>query len=145
MSMKNFLNNALVTVVSTGGAGAASATPTKATILDMLGYECVAFIAVMGDVVNLSEVALKAAQGDTNDTAAMTLITGASAGATATATSFDDKAIILDIIKPTKRYVEAQIFHVTQNAPFDTILAVQYNARSKPVTQPASVVATDQV
>ena len=135
----NFLKDCKVTRVHAGGNGAASATPTKATIVDMQGYEYVAFVAELGDVVALSEVALRVAGGATNSTGAMALLTG-SAGGTATATSYDDKLVVLDVLKPTQRYLEAQLFHVTQNAPFDSILAIQYGARSKPVTQGTTVV-----
>lgn len=139
--MHNLLNNAKITRVMNRGVGTASATPTKGTILDMLGYDSVMFVAAMEDVVNLSVVSLRAAGGDTNDTAEMNLLTG-TVGGTATATTFDDKLLVLDLVKPNERYIEAQLFHVTQNAPFDSVVAIQYNARNMPVTQGSTVVAS---
>ena len=140
--MKQLLSDVKITRVMLNGAGTASATPTKAdVILDMAGYQNVMFIAVMADVVNASVVSLRYAQDDTNDTAAMGVVTG-SAGGTASATSYDDKLVILDVTKPTKRYIEAQLFHVTQDAPFDAVIAIQYGARTAPVTQGSTVAAS---
>lgn len=134
----NLLKNAKVTRVHAGGAGAASATPTKGTILDMAGFQSVMFVAEMGDVVAGSVISLRAAQAPTNDTGAMTLLEG-SAGGTAGAADVDDKLIILDVVRPNERYIEVQLFHVTQNAPFDSILAVQYDPTHAPVTQGSTV------
>lgn len=137
----NFLTDCKVTRISAGGAGSASATPTKATIIDMAGFDRVVFLAEMGNVLTTSEVALKVAGADVNDTAEMELLEG-SAGGTAGASDYDDKVVLLDVIQPTQRYLEAQLFHVTADAPFDSILAVQYGARVRPVTQSSSVVAS---
>ncbi len=79
---------------------------------------------------------------DVNDTSGMTLRTG-SAGGTAGASDYDDKLVILDVVKPTDRYLECQIFHVTADAPFDGIMAIQYNGHSLPVTQGSTVVASN--
>lgn len=136
--LNGLLKNTKVTRVHTGGAGAASATPTKGTILDMAGFESVMFVAEMGDVVSGSVVALRAAQAPTNDTGAMALLAG-SAGGTAGASDVDDKCVILDVVRPNERFVEVQLFHTTQNAPFDSILAIQYGAREKPVAQGSTV------
>jgi len=141
MNVHNLLNNVKITRVSADGAGAASATPTKATIIDMDGFESVCFVALMGNVLDTSALALKAAGAATNDTGAMALLTG-SAAFTAGASDADDKLLILDVVKPPYRYIEAQIFHVTANGPFDGILAIQYNGSRVPVTQGSTVIAS---
>ena len=142
--MENLLRNVKITRISADGAGSASATPTKATIVDMLGFESVMFVAAMGNVLDTSEVALKVAGSDANDTATMVLLAG-SAGGTASATTYDDKLVVLDVVKPRQRYLEAQIFHVTADGPFDGIFAIQYNGRDKPVTQGSTVVASSTI
>lgn len=139
--MQNLLNNVKITRVSADGAGAASATPTKATIIDMLGFESVMFVALMGNVLDTAALALKAAGASVNDTAQMALLTG-SAAFTAGASDADDKLLVLDVVKPPYRFIEAQIFHVTANGPFDGILAIQYNGALKPVVQGSSVIAS---
>lgn len=143
--LNNLLNNAKITRVSADGAGAASATPTKCTIIDMEGFKSVMFVAMMGNVLDTSVVSLKIATATTNDTAQMSLVTDALVSGTATATSYDDKLVILDVPEVNKQFVECQIFHVTANAPFDGIIAIQYNPTSAPVTQGSTVVLSDTV
>jgi len=137
--MTGLLKNVNIVRVSAGGAGAASATPTKATILDMSGYQSVMFVAELGNVLTTSVVSLKVGVSDTNDTATMTLLTDFPTG-TAGASDYDDKCVVIDVPKVDKRYVECQIFHVTADAPFDSILAIQYNPTNAPITQGSTVI-----
>ena len=137
--MAGLLKNANIVRINAGGAGSASATPTKATILDMSGYQSVMFIVGFGNVLDTSVVSLKAGVSDTNDTATMTLLTDFPTG-TAGAATYDDQLVILDVPKVDKRYIEAQVFHVTADAPFDSVLAIQYNPTNVPVTQGSTVV-----
>lgn len=143
--LNNLLNNAKITRVHAGGAGAASATPTKCTILDMTGFKSVCFIAEFGDVLDTAAVALKIATATTNDTAQMALVTDALVGGTAGASNYDDKLVILDAPEVNKQFVECQVFHVTANAPFDSVLAIQYNPTNAPVTQGSTVILSDTV
>jgi hypothetical protein len=137
----SLLKNTKVTRISADGAGTASSTPDKTAIIDMAGFDGVMFVALMGDVVATSAVSLRVAGSNTNSSGTMTLLTG-SAGGTAGASDYDDKLVILDVEKPTYRYLEAQLFRVTANAPFDGILAIQYRAGSMPVAQGSTVVAS---
>lgn len=141
MDIHNLLNNVKITRISADGAGTASATSNKMTIVDMDGFESVLFFAAMGNVLTTSVVTLKAAGATTNSSGAMALLTG-SAGGTADATSFDDKLVILDVVKPPYRYIEAQLFCVTADAPYDGVFAIQYNGSRVPVTQGSTVVAS---
>lgn len=137
--MTGMLSNVNIVRVSAGGAGTASTTPTKATILDMSGYQSVMFVAELGNVLTTAVVSLKAATGNVNDTAQLTLLTDFPTG-TAGASDYDDKCVVLDIPKVNERYIEAQIFHVTADAPFDSILAIQYNPTNAPITQGSTVI-----
>lgn len=143
--LNNLLNNAKITRVNAGGAGSASATPTKCTILDMTGFKSVCFVAEFGNVLTTAEVALKIATGTTNSTGAMTLVTGATVSGTAGASDYDDKLVILDVPEVNKQFVECQVFHVTADAPFDSVIAIQYNPIDAPVTQGSTVVLSDTV
>ena len=140
--MHTMLQNTKITRIKVDGAGTASATPTKCDIIDMQGFKGVMFVAVMGNVLTTSAVALKAAGSDTNSSGSMTLLTG-SAGGTAGASDYDDKLVILDVVNPNQRYLEAQLFTVTADAPFDAILAIQYGAKDAPVTQGSTVIASE--
>lgn len=143
--LNNLLSNVEIVRVSADGAGAASATPTKCTIVDMEGFKSVCFIAHMGNVLDTAVVSLKAATATTNDTAQMSLVTGAVVSGTAGASTYDDKLIILDIPEVNKQFIECQIFHVTANAPFDSITAIKYNPTVAPVTQGSTVILSDTV
>lgn len=143
--LNNLLNNAKITRVNAGGAGSASATPTKCTILDMTGFKSVCFVAEFGNVLTTAEVALKIATATTNDTGAMALVSGATVSGTAGASDYDDKLVILDVPEVNKQFVECQVFHVTADAPFDSVVAIQYNPIDAPVTQGSTVVLSDTV
>lgn len=137
----NLLKNAKVTRVLNGGAGTASATAEKGTIIDMAGFESVMFIAMLNDVVDTAALTLAVAASDTNDTGAMALLSG-SATKTAGASDCDNGLMVVDVAHPNQRYLEVQLTHATANAPHGGVLAIQYNAKDVPVTQSAGVVAS---
>lgn len=108
-------------------------------ILDLQDCDSVIGIAILGDVTVASVITLKAYTG--NEAA---LGDGAyeavTATVTATATSADNKLLVLDIVKPGKRYCRFDLIRATANAVVDGIVAARYNYRVNPVTQPADVV-----
>ncbi len=109
-------------------------------IIDLQNYDSVCFIATTGDVADTAVGTLKAYCGD-----AAALGDGAykttTATFTATATSADNKVVILDVVRPGKRYVRADLVRATANIPVESIVAIRYNARNIPTIQPADVVA----
>lgn len=139
--MHNLLNNVKFLRISADGAGTASATPNKMTIIDMDGFESVCIFAAMGNVLTTSVLTLKAAGATTNSSGAMALLTG-SATFTAGASDADDKLIVLDVVKPPYRYIEAQLTCATADGPYDGVFAILYNGARKPVTQGSSVIAS---
>ena len=143
--LKKLLNNVKFTRISVGGAGSASPTPTKCTILDMAGFKNVCFIAEFGNVLDTSVVSLKVATAATNDTGAMALVTDALVSGTAGASTYDDKLVILDVTEVNKQFIELQVFHVTADAPFDSVIAIQYNPTNAPITQGSTVILSDTV
>lgn len=124
-------------------ATVAGTTDTLAgDILDLAGFDSVMGIAILGDVTNTAVVTLKAYTGDE-----AALGDGAyesvTATVTATTTSADNKLLILDIVKPGKRYCRFDLVRATANAVVDGIIGIRYNAAVKPTTQPADVVDSD--
>lgn len=124
-------------------ATAAGTTDTlTGDILDLMGYDSVMFVAILGDVTVNAVATLKAYCGD-----AAALGDGAykttTATVTATATSADDKLLVLDVVKPGKRYVRGDLVRATANIVVDGIIAIRYNARNIPTTQPNDVVDSD--
>ena len=111
-------------------------------ILDLQNCDSVTGIAILGDVTTTSVITLKAYTGDDSalsDGAYETV----TATVTADATSADNKLLILDIVKPGKRYCRFDLVRATANAVVDGIIGIRYNFRTIPTTQPTDVVDSD--
>jgi hypothetical protein len=130
--------------VSVVEAAATAGTSELVTdVLDMSGYEGVMFIALTGDVTASSVLTLTAKANTANHVSVPTPVTQAATDAfTAGATDADSKALMVDVYKPTKRYVFASLTRADQNAVVGGIIAIQYGANNKPTTQHASVIAS---
>lgn len=134
----SLLKNVKITVVA--AAAAAAQTAVEGAILDMAGYDGVLFVALTGDVTDTSALTLKAQQSTANSSSGMADLVG-TAAFTAGASDADNKALALDVHKPRERYVRAVLTRGTANAAVSGIIAIQYDARSKPTTHDASVIA----
>ena len=111
-------------------------------ILDLQDCDSAMGVAILGDVTTLSVVTLKAYTGDV-----ATLTDGAyetvTATVTADATSADDKLLVLDVIKPGKRYCRFDLVRATANAVVDGVIGIRYNYRVIPTTQGTDVVDSE--
>ena len=108
-------------------------------ILDLQDCDSVTGIAILGDVTAAAVVTLKAYTGDEpalGDGAYETV----TATVTADATSADDKLLVLDVIKPGKRYCRFDVVRATANAVVDGVIGARYNFRTIPTTQGTDVV-----
>lgn len=111
-------------------------------IVDLQNFDSVVLVAILGDVTATAVLTLKAYCGDEaalGDGAYKTT----TAAVTADATNADNKLLILDVVNPGTRYVRADLVRATANAVVDGIIAIRYNARVVPVTQPTDVVDSD--
>ncbi|MBL4621015.1 MAG: hypothetical protein JKY89_01315 [Immundisolibacteraceae bacterium] len=113
-------------------AAAASTGTKKGIILDMQGVQGVQFIAVLTSAVDGSVVKLQVAQSDTNSTGTMNVLTGTVDAPVAASGNLAGKAIILDVYKPLKRYIEPQLVITTQNAVISCIIAIMYESKMSP-------------
>jgi hypothetical protein len=120
---------------------------TDGNIIDLASaaggkFDSVCFVAILGEVTSASVVTLKAYCGDNS-----ALSDGAYKTTTATVTASgndtDNNLVILDVVKPGKRYVRGDLVIDTQNAVVDSIIAILYNASNIPVTQGADVADSD--
>lgn len=123
-----------------GNTAAGTGDTLNGDILDLAGFDSVCFVAVTGDVVNTAVGTLKAYCGDASNVSDGAYAT-ATATFTATASSADDKLVILDVIRPGKRYIRADFVRATANIPVESIIGIRYNAKTNPTTQPSDVVA----
>lgn len=128
-------------VVVNGAVAGGTTTVTPSAAIDMTGFESVAFIAVLGDVVDTAVVTLKTNEVASNTTTGGTAVSDATATFTATATSADNKALISEVIRPRTRYVYPTLERTIANAPVNAILAVLHGSTEHPVTLDSSVIA----
>ena len=137
----NLSKDIKITVVE--AAAAAAQTELVTDVLDMSGYEGVMFIALTGDVTTASVLTLTVKGNSANSVSSPTPVTQKATGAfTADGTSADSKAIVVDVYKPALQYVFASLTRTAADAIVGGIIAIQYNARNKPTTQHASVIAS---
>ncbi len=136
------------------GAAAAQTLVTSSTI-DTTGYDSVLLIADLAAVTDGCVLQLTAQDGaaaNGSDAANITAPAGpfAAAGATVqtvavTAATSSNKALLLDVQKPLKRYLTATLSRTTQNAVVNSIWAILYNAAVKPVAaQDTSILASSE-
>ena len=139
--MMNFLNDCKVMVVE--AAAAAGQTELVTDVIDMSGYDSVAFILMTGDV---SDGSVLTVTGKTNSANSVSTPTPTTLSDTATftagASDADSKVLILDLYKVREQYVFASITRTTADAVIGGVIAVLYNARNRPVTQDATVIAS---
>lgn len=138
MSNYNLLPNAEFVVVEL--AAATGTTELTTDVIDMAGFTGVVFVAQLGDVTDTSVLSLTADHSDESGSGFVAL-----AGAlsfTAGAADADNKAMILDIASPEKRYVRARLGRGTAAAVLNSIIAIKYGPRNAPVTQGATVLAS---
>lgn len=108
--------------------------------LDMQGYDGVIFITPITDSVATGVATLTAKQGDASNGSDAAALTGAVAtGTSATNDDLNNKLLIVDVIKPTKRYVTATLTSATANIAYGNTLAIRYRSDEQPVTADASV------
>ncbi|MGP9819195.1 hypothetical protein ACTZWW_04190 [Salinarimonas sp. NSM] len=138
--MMNLIHDAKFVVVE---ASAIAGTTTLTTdVVDLAGFDSVAFVAHLGDVTDTSVLTLTGYTNDTNNTTTPTE-TAAAVTFTAGASDADNKLMVVDMVKPRQRYAYATLERGTANAVVNGIVAILYNAHNKPVTQPASVLVAD--
>ena len=129
--------NSKIWWIGQASTGAPISTDFQAgKVLDMSGYDGVCYIALM-DVTTATSTGvgtLVHMHSDSTSTTDMVSCTGAAF--VSGTTSMSDKLLVLDVQKPTKRYVSA---YLEQDATANTqILAIQYKNRKGPVTQDSS-------
>ncbi len=106
-------------------------------VVDMEGFDGVLFIASIG-ALTATQVTSLTAQGSTlSDGSDATDLKGTASGNMADADS--NKLLILDLYQPQFRYISVTVKRATANAVINCVIAIQYQGRLAPITQPATV------
>lgn len=132
------LKNVKVTQCSSTVAAGTSAI-SSATVIDMQDYESVIFVYSFGTLTSGTVVTAKAAQLATSSPTASTDDIAGSGIAVADTNS--DKSVVLEIHKPTYRYIRPCVTRTTQNAVLNSIIAIQFGPKIKPTVQSTTIVA----
>lgn len=138
--MSQLSNSTKVTRVMNAIAAGVT-TPQTSTAVDMANFNGVRFIVSLGVGSASSVGQIKATQADTagGSPVAFTDIAG-SGGTVFTPTTDDNKVWILDIYRPTRRYVKCVVIRGTGNTVIDGIIAEQYAPKVLPKTDDTTTV-----
>lgn len=109
--------------------------------VDMSGFEGVVFIAAFGTLTDGAVTTLKAQQDTVSNFATAADLAGT---AMSIADTSDNDLLVLDIYRPSERYVRPVITRATANAVIDGVIAIQYGARELPTTNDADTVASTE-
>lgn len=121
-------------------AVAAGSTDVNTTGVLMTGYESILFITAFG---TLTANAVSGCHLEGSDDDGSTDAYSALEGSGITIADDKDNGLVLvECVKPLKKYIRLVVDRATANAVIDSVVALQYNARKEPVTQPASVVGS---
>ena len=141
----DLLKNTLIAEVGAPVA-LASDTDQNSDRLDMQGYDGVLFLVPITDSVDTGVAALTIEQNDDDSDTGMSALTGAVATATSAANDdLNNKLLIVDVYRPTKRYVQGVITSLTANIAFGNTIAIRYKGSKVPITADASVAASSLV
>lgn len=123
-------------------AVAAGTTDQESDRVDMTGFDSVIFILLMGDNADTATIGLIAKSNAADSTSGSTTEkTGTNTALTAT--SGDNKLVIVDLHRPTLRYAYVTVDRGTANVVIDGVIAIQYNSKAQPITQGSTVLTGD--
>jgi hypothetical protein len=111
---------------------------TVGEIIDTAGFGAACFIYKLGAVTDAAAVTLKIYQDSDSAMGTVKELSGASA-AIASASSDSDQFLVVDVIRPSKRYLRPTIVTADQDVEIDSAFCILYNPDVIPVTQPATV------
>ena len=123
------------------GYTAAGQTAKTSNVIDMQGFAGVVFVACLGTVTATSVVTLKAQQDIVNPMTDAKDLTGASV-VNVVGASNSNKCLVLDVYRPTKRYLEAVLTPATADSEILSMVAIQYQAGAMPTNIDNSVLAS---
>lgn len=129
-----------VRIARVASAAAAGQTAVNGSLIDMAGFDGVLFIALLGTVAATSTVGLHAEQNDVNSATGVQELQGSATIAVGATNS--NTAVVLDVHKPRQRYVRPVIKRGVADTVVDGVIAILYDARSKPTDHDVTVLAS---
>jgi len=121
-------------------AGSSAITPSAG--VDRSNAEVVTFLVPFGAITSGGVQSIEVHQSDDDGVAdAYSALLGSNV---VVADDDDNKVAVVEIVKPTKRYLKCVVNRATQNSAIDGILAILTGLKNYPVTQGATVVAASE-
>ncbi len=137
----NLTKNNKVMVVGAPVAAALN-TDSNSDRIDMSGFDSITFIVPITDSVATGVAAIKVEENDVDSDDGMTAITGAVATVTcAVNDDLNDKALVVEVFRPAKRFVQVVATSLTANIAFGNKIAILAEPRTYPTEVDASVSA----
>jgi len=134
--MSNLIKKVKVSTAITPAAGVAGTSAINGSTLDMAGHESVLMMIRMGVITGSAVTSIKAQQGDESDLSDAADLLGTSQ---TIADDDDNETFLIDLVKPSKRYVRIVVSRATQNAVVSDGLYMQYDGKKRPESQGAGV------
>lgn len=135
----NLLDHAEIRVVNDAISNASN-TDDNSTRIDMQGWDGVCFITPIEDSAATGVATLKVEQNTADSDTGMAALSGASAAVTcAVNDDINSKALIVDVYRPTERYVQGVLTSATANIAFGPTIAILYRGSKVPVTPGATI------
>jgi len=129
--MSNLSKNVAVDQIL--GYYAAGTTKRTSSIIDMKGYEGVMFVAGLGTIIENGTLDVYVEQHSLNQTSGMArLATTTVHTVTAANAALTQSAIVVDVCRPTERYLQINITPATQNAVILGVTAIRYRGKLAP-------------
>jgi len=129
-----------VTRIKSAVAAGTDDVQTSSTV-DMAGYEGCKFYVLMG-TITATAVTTVSVQQSANDSSYADL---EGSGVSLTPATDDNKVVVIDVFRPTDRYLQVDVTRATANAVIDGIIAVQYGAKKLPTTDDTTTVDSREV
>lgn len=125
---------------------AANNTDDNSDRIDMQNWEGVCFVVPITDCADTGVATLTVEQNTADSDSGMAALSGGAATKTSAADDdLNDKLLIVDVYRPTERYVQAVITSTVANIAFGNTLAILYGPRKKPVSDHSSVLDAEEI
>jgi sugar (pentulose or hexulose) kinase len=121
--------------------GAGSSIDDDSNILDTKGFEGVVFAVPITDSVATAVATLTAKQNTASSTSGAAATTATVAATCAVNDDLNQRLLLLEVHRPSKRYVYLNRKSETANIAYGAAFAILYRARKQPVSQLAAEVA----
>ena len=125
-------------VIRVKNAVAAGTTNQTTTAVDTAGFQGCRFIAAFGTITATAVTSVKVTQAD-DAGISVNAEDLAGSGVSLTPSTDDNKVVIVDVFKPTRRYLQLTVLRGTANAVIDGVVAELYEGRNYPEAKDTTV------